>query len=76
MKLSLIALTLLATIGFAACNKPEVIAVPVPVPVRGPAGSAGATGETGATGNTGATGDTGVAVIVVAPPASSASMPN
>ncbi len=73
MKLSLIALTLLATLGFAGCNKPEVIAVPVPVP--GPAGSAGATGETGATGGTGATGDSGVAVIVVAPPASSASLP-
>ena len=69
MKISLIALPLVAILGLAACEKPTVVNVPaetVVVPVQpgpagpaGPSGSAGATGDTGRTGSTGATGDTG-----------------
>ena len=69
MKISLIALPLVAILGLAACEKPTVVNVPaetVVVPAQpgpagpaGPSGSAGATGDTGRTGSTGATGDTG-----------------
>jgi hypothetical protein len=63
---------LLATWGLVACNRPDVVAVPVPVAVPGPAGPQGATGASGATGATGATGSTGdgSTVIVVTPAAS------
>ena len=63
---------LLASAALTACDRPAVVAVPVPVAVPGPAGPTGATGATGGTGNTGATGKTGdgTTVIVVAPPAS------
>ena len=78
MNHSILLTALLATLGLAACDRPAVVAVPVPVAVPGPAGPQGATGETGntgytgATGNTGATGKTGdgTTVIVVAPAAS------
>jgi len=53
---------MLATLGLAACDRPAVVAVPVPVAVPGPAGPTGATGNTGSTGsqgNDGATGATG-----------------
>ena len=81
MNRSILLTALLATLGLAACDRPAVVAVPVPVAVPGPAGPQGATGETGntgntgytgATGNTGATGKTGdgTTVIVVAPAAS------
>ena len=78
MNHSILLTALLATLGLAACDRPAVVAVPVPVAVPGPAGPQGATGETGNTGNTGSTGSTGATgrpgdgttVIVVAPPAS------
>ena len=84
MNRSLLLTALLATLGLAACDRPTVVAVPVPVAVPGPAGPQGATGETGNTGNTGYTGSTGATgntgatgkpgdgttVIVVAPAAS------
>lgn len=81
MNHSILLTALLATLGLAACDRPAVVAVPVPVAVPGPAGPQGATGETGNTGNTGYTGSTGstgatgrpgdgTTVIVVAPPAS------
>ena len=84
MNHSILLTALLATLGLAACDRPAVVAVPVPVAVPGPAGPQGATGETGNTGNTGNTGYTGstgstgatgrpgdgTTVIVVAPPAS------
>lgn len=50
---------LLATVALAACDRPAVIAVPVPVAVPGPAGPAGAPGNQGQDGATGATGATG-----------------
>jgi Collagen triple helix repeat (20 copies) len=63
MNRSLILLSLFAATGLAACNKPTVVAVPVPAetpaPVAGPPGPAGPAGGTGATGSTGSTGDTG-----------------
>ena len=63
MNRSLILLSLFAATGLAACNKPTVVAVPVPAetpaPVAGPPGPAGPTGGTGATGSTGDTGSTG-----------------
>lgn len=69
---------LLATLSLAACDRPAVVTVPVPVAVPGPAGPQGATGDTGNTGNTGNTGATGkpgdgTTVIVVAPAASTPS---
>ena len=78
MNHSILLTALLATLGLAACDRPAVVAVPVPVAVPGPAGPQGATGETGNTGYTGSTGSTGATgrpgdgttVIVVAPPAS------
>lgn len=89
MKISIIALSLAAAFGLAACDRPTVVnnvptPVAVPVPVPGPAGATGATGatgntgytgSTGATGNTGATGKSGdgTTVIVMPPAASSPS---
>ena len=78
MNHSILLTALLATLGLAACDRPTMIAVPVPVAVPGPAGPQGATGNTGNTGYTGATGSTGATgktgdgttVIVVAPAAS------
>lgn len=81
MNHSILLTALLATLGLAACDRPTMVAVPVPVAVPGPAGPQGATGETGNTGNTGYTGATGstgatgktgdgTTVIVVAPAAS------
>ena len=81
MKISLIALPLVAILGLAACEKPTVVNVPadtVVVPAQpgpagpaGPSGSAGATGDTGRTGSTGATGATGstgdTTIIIPAP---------
>ncbi len=69
MNHSILLAALLTTVGLAACDRPAVVAVPVPVAVPGPAGPQGSTGATGETGNTGKTGD-GTTVIVVAPPAS------
>ncbi|WP_291013021.1 hypothetical protein [Hydrogenophaga sp.] len=57
MKHSIALTALLATLFLVACDRPAVVAVPVPVP--GPAGPQGATGETGSTGNTGYTGSQG-----------------
>ena len=59
MNHSILLATLLATLGLAACERPAVVAVPVPVTVPGPAGPQGATGNTGNTGSAGATGSTG-----------------
>lgn len=59
----------LLALALTACDKPTVVAVPVPVAVPGPAGpagisgtpgNAGATGATGATGAVGSTGSTGM----------------
>jgi hypothetical protein len=72
MNRSLLLITLLAATGLAACNKPDVVAVPVatPAPVAGPAGPAGPVGNTGDTGATGRTG--GNTTVVVVQPAASA----
>lgn len=59
MNHSILLTALLATLGLAACDRPAVVAVPVPTAVPGPAGPQGATGDTGSTGNTGNTGYTG-----------------
>ena len=59
MKYSIPSLALLAVFGLAACDRPTVVNVPVPVAVPGPAGATGATGATGNTGSTGSTGATG-----------------
>lgn len=59
MKYSIPSLALLAVFGLAACDRPTVVNVPVPVAVPGPAGATGATGATGNTGSTGSTGSTG-----------------
>ena len=85
MKLTLPILTLLFVSGLLACDRPAVVAVPVPVAVPGPAGATGATGDTGntgatgSTGNTGNTGNTGATgrpgdgtTVIVIPPAASA----
>jgi hypothetical protein len=66
----LIVLMLAASLGLVACNKPSVVAVPVPVP--GPAGPAGPTGDQGNQGNDGAKGDmgkTGDSTTVIVTPA-------
>lgn len=84
MNRPLLIAALLAAVSLAACERPTVVAVPVPVAVPGPAGPQGATGDSGNTGSTGATGNTGstgatgkpgdgTTVIVVAPAASSPS---
>lgn len=70
MKLTVSILTLLAVSGLSACDRPAVVAVPVPVAVPGPTGATGATGDIGNTGATGRPGD-GTTVIVI-PPAASA----
>lgn len=73
MKHSILILSLLATLGLAACDRPAVVtvptpvAVPTPVPVPGPPGPQGDPGPSGAKGAPG--GDSGTTVIVV-PPAS------
>ena len=59
MNRSLLISAVLATLGLAACDRPAVVAVPVPVAVPGPAGPAGATGSQGNDGATGATGSQG-----------------
>ncbi|MDP1902600.1 MAG: hypothetical protein Q8K96_19450 [Rubrivivax sp.] len=59
MNRSILLMAVLATLGLAACDRPAVVTVPVPVAVPGPAGPQGATGATGDTGNTGNTGYTG-----------------
>jgi hypothetical protein len=59
MKNSMLILAVLATLGLSACDRPAVVAVPVPVAVPGPAGPTGATGGQGATGSTGDTGSQG-----------------
>lgn len=51
----------LTTLGLAACDRPTVVAVPVPVAVPGPAGATGSQGNDGATGKTGE----GTTVIVL-----------
>jgi hypothetical protein len=62
----LIAACALALATLAACNRPEVIAVPSPpVLVPGPAGPAGPTGEAGKPGDN-------TTVIVLPPAAASA----
>ncbi|OYU92873.1 MAG: hypothetical protein CFE45_21780 [Burkholderiales bacterium PBB5] len=62
----LIAACALSLATLAACNKPEVIAVPSPpVAVPGPTGATGATGEAGKPGDN-------TTVIVLPPPAASA----
>ena len=61
---------LLAVFAVAACDKPTVVTVPVPVAVPGPAGPAGATGDTGATGKPGEGTNT---TVIVMPAASAAS---
>ena len=86
MNHTLLLSALLANLSLAACDRPTVITVPVPVAVPGPAGPAGpvgATGSQGSTGyqgnqgnqgndgNTGATGTTGDGTtVIVMPPAS------
>ncbi len=61
MNRSILAATLLAALGLAACDRqPTVVNVPTPVAVPGPAG---ATGPTGSTGNTGRPGDSSVIVV-------------
>ena len=78
MKHTLLALSLLLTLGISACDRPAVVAVPsTPVVVPGPAGPSGATGATGATGGQGSMGSQGVpgaegkgTTIIVTPPAS------
>jgi hypothetical protein len=65
----LLVLTVAASIGLVACNKPSVVAVPAPVP--GPAGPAGPAGNQGNQGNDGAKGETGKtgdsSTVIVAP---------
>jgi hypothetical protein len=67
MKYSIVFAALISGLALTACDTKTVVtpapvvAVPVQVPVPGPAGPAGATGSTGSTGSTGATGDTGAA---------------
>jgi Collagen triple helix repeat (20 copies) len=58
MNRTLILLPFLFAPLLGACDR-NVVAVPVPVAVPGPAGPTGATGATGNTGNTGNTGATG-----------------
>jgi Collagen triple helix repeat (20 copies) len=63
MKKVALILTLLSTLGLAACDRtPVVVNTPPPatVAVPGPAGPAGASGATGATGLQGDTGGQGV----------------
>ena len=68
MKYSIVFAALLSGLALTACDSKTVVtpapvvAVPVQVPVAGPAGPTGATGsagQTGATGSTGSTGSTG-----------------
>ena len=59
MNRSMLMAALLAALSLAACDRPSVVTVPVPVAVPGPAGPTGATGNTGSTGDTGSTGYTG-----------------
>jgi len=59
MNHSILISALFGALALAACDKPTVVNVPVPVAVPGPAGPQGATGETGSTGGTGGTGATG-----------------
>lgn len=71
MNRTLMTLVLVASTSLIACNKPEVVAVPTPVP--GPAGPPGPAGSAGDTGAKGSTGDTGNGTtVVVTPPAASA----
>ena len=77
MNRSILFAALFGTLVLVACNRPDVVAVPVAVP--GPAGPQGATGETGNTGATGASGATGAtgqtgggSTVVVVTPAASA----
>lgn len=62
MKNIALILTLLSTIGLAACDRTPVVVTtpPATVAVPGPAGPAGASGATGATGLQGDTGGQGV----------------
>lgn len=60
MKYSILILSLLATLGLSACDKPTVVNVPAtPVAVPGPAGATGTQGESGVQGNEGTKGETG-----------------
>ncbi len=81
MNRTLLISALFAAFAMSACDKPTVVAVPVPVATPGPAGPAGATGATGNTGsmgtqgndgNTGATGKPGEGTTVIVMPAASA----
>jgi len=88
MNHSILISALFGALALAACDKPTVVNVPVPVAVPGPAGPQGATGSTGNTGNTGATGSTGAmgndgsqgatgktgsgTTLIIVPPAASA----
>ena len=78
MKYTLLAFSLVCTLGLSACDRPAVVAVPSStVVVPGPAGPSGATGATGATGGQGAMGSTGAdgkgTTIILTPPASAPS---
>lgn len=81
MNRTLLISALFAAFAMTACDKPAVVAVPVPVATPGPAGPAGATGATGNQGsmgtqgndgNTGATGKPGEGTTVIVVPAASA----
>jgi hypothetical protein len=72
MKTPLMLAVLMATAGLVACERPTVVNTPpapvaVPTPVPGPPGPPGETGKTGTPGDT--------TVLVVPPPAASASEP-
>jgi hypothetical protein len=73
MNRSILMAALIATLTFAACDKPTVVNVPAaPVAVPGPSGPPGATGDQGATGSQGATGkSTEGGAVIVTPPTSS-----
>lgn len=75
MNHTLLLSALLATLSLAACDRPTVITVPVPVAVPGPAGPAGPVGATGSQGSTGYQGNQGNQgndgnTVIVMPPAS------
>lgn len=76
MKRSMLIPALFAVLALSACDRPTVVAVPVPVAVPGPAGATGATGATGSQGSEGNKGDTGKpgegTTVIVMPPAASA----
>ncbi|MGK2941246.1 MAG: hypothetical protein ACSLFJ_06150 [Immundisolibacter sp.] len=80
MNRPMLILTLFATLGLGACDRPNVVNVPAAAPgAPGPAGPQGETGYQGSKGDSGETGDAGKSgegsTVIVLPPAEPAQEP-